>query len=171
MSSPRHNIRIMGGGRSGRRSSGFTSGEMLLGLLVLGLAGVLLFTGLARIRQQRKGDRFIADLQAFASAFDSYHQQHRAWPASTNGETKLPGELAAALAATNWDRGSPFGGSYGWDGRGAVVLTAFAPAFPLDLTRADLLELDRRLDDGALATGRLRTGFNGWPVYLVGDHP
>jgi type II secretory pathway pseudopilin PulG len=25
--------------------------------------------------------------------------------------------------------------------------------------------------DGDLATGRLRTGFNGWPVYLVGDSP
>jgi hypothetical protein len=157
----------MGGGRS----SGFTSAEMLLVLLVLALAGGLLFAVLGRVRQQRAAGRFIADLQAFAPAFQAYHQQRLAWPPTTNRDGGLPRELDAALMDTNWDNGSPFGGSYGWDGRGAVVLTAFAPSFPLDLTRDDLLAIDRRMDDGDLATGRLRTGFNGWPVYFVEETP
>ena len=54
---------------------------------------------------------------------------------------------------------------------GRITLTAFSPHFPLTLTRSDLLALDRQIDDGDLTTGRFRTGFNGWPVYLVRDKP
>lgn len=169
MSSPRHSFRTRG--RNRRRAPGFTLPEMLLGLLVLVLAAVLVFTVLGRARQNRNSERFIADLQAFATVFQTHQRQHGAWPPSTHGEGGLPPGMANALEETNWSDGSPFGGSYGWDSRGAVVLTAFAPAFPLELTRADLLAIDRRLDDGDLATGRLRTGFNGWPVYYVGDNP
>jgi type II secretory pathway pseudopilin PulG len=145
--------------------------EVMMVLLVLVLAGVLLFTALGRVRYQRNAGRLIADLQAFATVFQTYHRQSRAWPASTNGENRLPRELETALEETHWDEGSPFGGSYGWDSRGAVVLTAYAPAFPLKLTRAEFLAIDRQMDDGDLATGRLRTGFNGWPVYFVGGKP
>ena len=79
-----------------------------------------------------------------------------------------------------------FGGNYGWvppdtangsgeaegaksGGNGAIVVTAFTPSFPLVLSAADLAYIDAKLDDGNLKTGRFRTGFNGWPVLLVGD--
>lgn len=161
----------MGWGRGGHRAPGFTLAEVMLVLLVIVFAGVLVFTVLGRQQRHRSGERLIADLQEFATAFQDYQRQHRSWPPSTNGEVAMPRGLEDVLVKTNWAGGSPFGGSYGWDGRGAVVLTAFAPAFPLELTRADLLALDRRFDDGDLATGRFRAGFNGWPVYLVGDKP
>ena len=52
-------------------------------------------------------------------------------------------------------------------GNGAIIVTAFFPQAPLALSRADLLRIDAQLDDGNLATGRFRTGFNGWPVYTL----
>lgn len=52
---------------------------------------------------------------------------------------------------------------------GIIAVTAFAPSFPLTATRADLLHVDTAIDDGNLATGRFRTGFNGWPVYHLGE--
>ncbi len=158
-------------GRGRPRSRGFTLVEVMLVLLILGLAGALLFTGLGRVRRGQRAGRFIADLQVFSAAFQAYHEQHHAWPPSTNGEVTVPRGMENILGETNWAGGSPFGGNYGWDGRGLVVLTAFSPSFPLELTRADLLEFDRRIDDGDLSTGRFRTGFNGWPVYQVGDKP
>lgn len=171
MSSPRHHIRTGRRGRGGHRARGFALTEMMLVLLILVLAVVLLFSVLGRVKQGRNRAQFVADLQEFASAFQDHRRQHRAWPASTIGEVALPRDLEEVLVETNWAGGSPFGGSYGWDRRGAVVLTAFAPSFPLKLTRADLLDLDRQLDDGNLATGRFRTGFNGWPVYFVEHQP
>lgn len=159
----------MGRGRS--RAPGFTLAEMMLVLLVIVLAGGLLFTWLGRERRHRGGARFMADMQEFAAAFQGYQRLHRAWPPPTTGEITVPRGMEEALVETNWADPSPFGGRYDWSGRGAVMLTAFAPAFPLELTRAELLAIDRQFDDGNLATGRLRTGFNGWPVYLVGDNP
>ncbi|MES1194259.1 MAG: hypothetical protein ABUL65_00100, partial [Opitutus sp.] len=156
-------------GRHG--AGGFTLPEVVLVLLVSALAGVLLFTMTGRVRQNQRREQFAAELQEFEAAFQAYHRQQRTWPPSTKGEAVMPKGMEDVLVETDWVRGSPFGGSYGWDSRGAVVLTAFAPAFPLDLTRADLLAIDRQIDDGDPATGRLRTGFNGWPVYYVGEIP
>ena len=171
MSSPRQNFRTMDRGRAGPCSPGFTLAEVLLVLLILVLAGVLLLAVLGRVRQQQSSERFIADLQKFSAAFQDYHRQHGVWPASTSRAVALPRGMEDRLVETNWASGSPFGGHYGWDSRGLVGLTAFSPEFPLQLTRADMLELDRRIDDGDLATGRFRTGLNGWPVYLAEDKP
>lgn len=171
MRSTRHSLSNRGGRPGRSRASGFTLAELMLALLVMVLAAGLLFTWLGRERQLRGGARFIADLQVFAGDFQDYQRLHRAWPPPTTGEITVPRGMEDALEETNWANPSPFGGRYDWDGRGAVMLTAFAPAFPLELTRAELLALDREFDDGNLATGRLRTGFNGWPLYLVEDKP
>jgi len=156
-----------------------------LGLLIVVLAAMLVFDLLGHVQQHRRRSRFIADLRTFAAAFERYAQQHDGgFPASTN-DASLSADLENLLKATNWHKGSPFGGTYGWvasdqagppadassrDHGGAITLTAFAPDFPLTLSHRDLLAVDAALDDGDPATGRFRTGFNGWPVYLVGEN-
>lgn len=156
------------GGSGGRR--GLVLVELLLILLVLVLAGVLLFMGLGRIRHQARLEQFGADMQAFTKVFEQARAENGRWPATA-------AEAGPRLPEDRWADGSDFGGEYGWvppdaAGRpGMITLTAFSPNFPLKLTRADLLALDRRIDDGNLATGRFRAGFNGWPVYLAGDNP
>lgn len=173
-------------GRRSRRhqAAGFALIEVGLVLLIFVLAAGLMLDLLGRVQQRRRCDQFVADLREFAAAFQSYAQQHEAGlPASTD-DAALPAGMEDLLKDTNWRRGSPFGGNYGWvapdpanppadgSGRGrsgAIVLTAFAPSFPLTLSRRDLLYIDARIDDGNLATGRFRTGFNGWPVCLVGE--
>jgi len=150
-----------------RRRRGFSTAEMLLTLLVFALGGVVALTLAGRIRQRLQCDRFIGELRAHATAFEGHHRRHRAWPANA-------AEVADLRAAPAWAQGSPFGGEYGWTapelGRpGRITLTAFAPNLPLTLSAADLRQIDARLDDGDLASGRFRTGFNGWPVYLVGE--
>jgi hypothetical protein len=156
--------------------------ELLLEALVLLLAGGLALTGMDRLRQRQNRADYIRDLREISAVFEDYHRQNNRWPASSSAEIALPPGLARALAATAWSKGSPFGGSYAWvapdpaaghdlarswGGRGAVTLTAFVPQLPLLLTRADLLRIDRSIDDANLATGRFRTGFNGWPVFLL----
>lgn len=154
----------------GRPARGMVLVELGLFLLVVGLAFTLLSVGLGRIRHEARLEQLASDLQAFAQAFEQARAENGRWPATAD-------EVASRLQGSSWGRGSPFGGAYGWvppgpAGRsGMITLTAFAPGFPLGLTRADLLALDRRIDDGDLATGRFRTGFNGWPVYLVGEKP
>lgn len=153
-------------------------------LLVVILGAAFVFALAGRARQRQKRDRYIEDVRAISSAFAGYYRQHKAWPPGSSTDLALPPELVTALKDTHWLKGSPFGGEYGWlapapasaagsgperkrEGRGAVTLQAFAPDFPLSLDRADLLAIDRQVDDGNLATGQFRTGFNGWPVFFV----
>ena len=118
------------------------------------------------------------------------HRTPRRGPSrgNTRPDLRIPRGMESALAGTRWLAGPPFGGSYDWlpptraaadsndDAKksaagGLIAVTAFSPAPPLSLTADDLRHIDAKLDDGNLATGRFRTGFNGWPVYLVGSAP
>lgn len=166
MTALRHNRLTTAQRRDGR---GLVLVEGLLILLVIGLAGALLFTIMGRIRHGVRLERFGAELRAHAAVIAQARAERGRWPASA-------AEAGPRLMAGGWLDGSDFGGEFGWvppaAGRpGMITLTAFAPGFPLELTRADLLTLDRQIDDGDLATGRFRTGFNGWPVWLVADQP
>jgi len=166
-----------------RHDGGFALIETGLVLLIVVLAAALLATLLGRVQQRRHCDRFAADLREFSAAFESYARLHKGGFPSTAGDGVVPAGMESLLKDTSWSGGSPFGGDYGWvareppsagpgsaqSGSGAIVLTAFSPRFPLALSRHDLLYIDAKIDDGNLATGRFRTGFNGWPVYLVGE--
>lgn len=167
---PRHSWLTMQRGRVRRRPRGLVLAELMLFLLVLVLAVMLALTALGRVRRQARLEHFGTDLQSFAAVLEKIRAESGRWP-----------ETAAAagprLHEAGWGEAPAFGGEYGWappNGAGSpgrITLTAFSPHFPLALTRSDLLALDRRIDDGDLTTGRFRTGFNGWPVYLVGDKP
>ncbi|MBI2518197.1 MAG: type II secretion system protein [Opitutae bacterium] len=166
--------------RAGRGFALVEIGFVLL-IAVLGLA--VLFTVAGRIRQRRDCDRFIHDVRLFSAALEDFRLKHQAWPPTCGPDDPLPPELAAALKDTRWAGPAPFGGRYGWvapdpraaptdaaAGRrnpGVIVLTAFHPGAPLTLGPADLRYIDSQLDDGNPASGRFRTGFNGWPVYQV----
>ncbi len=160
----------------------FTLLEIMLAVVV-GISALIVVVQLVeRRQQQQRRERLGLDLQTFATALQDYHRRTESWPPSTPGEGALPGGLEEVLRLTPWTQGSPFGGSYGWIApsavggkaadrlnHGAITLTAFVRGDPLALTWDDLLQIDRHIDDGDLATGLFRTGFNGWPLYLVED--
>ena len=167
-----------------RRPGGFALVEVVLALVIVVLGAILFLNLSGGSRRRHDCERLFQDLRVFSTAFEGYHQRHNSWPPSTGAEGTLPPELAEALQGTNWFKGSPFGGSYGWvapdptgaaendprhgwGGHGVIILTAFSPSFPLTLDQSDLLYIEHQFDDSDLATGRFRTGFNGWPIYLV----
>lgn len=160
----------------------FTLLEIMLAVVIAVSALIVVVQLVGRRQQHQRRERLGLDLQIFATALQNYHRRTDSWPPSTQGEVVLPVGLEDVLPSTHWAQGSPFGGSYGWIApravvgaaadrlnHGAITLTAFGRGDPLALTRDDLLQIDRRIDDGDLATGLFRTGFNGWPLYLVED--
>ncbi|MBI5771530.1 MAG: hypothetical protein HZA93_27400 [Verrucomicrobia bacterium] len=175
--------------RASRGTGGFTLLEFFLVLLALGLAGYIAVSETGKSQHRARLDQFIAELRTIAGVFETYRAQKGAWPPATNPDIRTPLGMESALAATRWRAGPPFGGTYEWqppfrpaaDDKdaasskpirgGAIALTAFSPHPPLALTADDLRYIDARLDDGNLATGRFRTGFNGWPVYLIEPGP
>lgn len=169
MGFPRYRRLATGRGPGRRRAGGLVFVELLLFLGVLVLAVVLLSLVLGRVRHRVRLEQWGAELQACSAALEAARAERGRWPAT-------PEEAGAGLRDAGWADGSAFGGEYGWippaAGRpGTITLTAFVPHPPLRLTPADLLAVDRAIDDGNLQAGRFRTGFNGWPVYLVGERP
>lgn len=163
-------------------------------LVLLGTVGLLaivaLVTAVRRHRHAQGLDRLAKDLTTASSAFQTYMKEHSAVPADSAAGV-VPAGMAAYLKDLDWTAPTAVGGTYRWThvpavepvgaagaapavpspGTGVIALTAFAPGPALELSAADLLELDRRLDDGNLATGKFRTGFNGWPVLTVSISP
>jgi type II secretory pathway pseudopilin PulG len=156
-------------------------------LLVLAFAALLVaaaFTVWQRSSRSQAREKLIADFLAAEDAFLTYLQANGSAPADTP-----PGQVPPGMETylRKFDRTAPssLGGSFRWTHRtpppadsaankspasvagGTISLTAFQSAPPLRLSTADLIEIDRRIDDGDLTTGKFRAGFNGWPVLTV----
>jgi type II secretory pathway pseudopilin PulG len=172
--------RVLSGRRSRWPGRGFTLVEVGLVALILVLIAFVAGAEIGRRVQRVRCDRLFSDLRTFAEAFQSCRRQRGVWPPASNGASGIPVGMESGLKNTPWLNRTPVGGSYRWmtpypviprgdktPPTGAIAVTAFTPDSPLTLSAADLLYLDRKFDDGNLATGNFRTGFNGWPVYIV----
>ena len=137
---------------------------------------------LGQYQHHRAIDRVVEDLRSAPLAFREYIQQHQVAPDPANfGEA--PKSAAPFLAQVEWGKPTPVGGYYRWLGgpakksdaggmaSGRIGIAAFPPAPPITLSAADLQEIDQRIDDGNLAAGDFRIGFNGWPVLTVRAKP
>ena len=153
-----------------------------LNFILVGLVFVLVLTATATASQQihriRIRDRLIKDLTNATAAIHAYMRLHKASPPDTIPGVVPPG-MSSMLAEVNWTAPTPVGGHYrlvnlaaqesGGAAPGAVMiaLTAFPLSPPMTLSRADLIAIDRQIDDGNIATGNFRVGFGGWPVLWV----
>jgi len=151
-------------------------------LLLIGFVVVLMLaaatTAWRQFQHRQARDRFVKDLTTAAAAFRTCIRQTGIAPETANSGV-VPAGMAPFLSAVNWTEPTPVGGSYRWLGNrvnksegetvaaGRIEITAFPPGRALALTTADLLEIDREIDDGDLSTGDFRSGFNGWPVLSV----
>ncbi len=175
-----------------RAVRGATLFEVTLGLLALVLAAYIAKSEYRKYQRRAQIDQFVADLRLFGGVFETHAQQKGAWPPATNPDIRIPLGMEAFLASTSWRAGPPFGGAYEWQPPhqpvidesdiankpaggitppAFIAITAFSPHPPLTLTTGELRAIDARLDDGNLATGRFRTGFNGWPRYRIERKP
>ncbi len=155
-------------------------------LLLVGLVIVLALTAAVstyqRYRHRAIIDRLTEELKISAAGFRTYIQETGTAPADTVAGL-APNGMGDHLKGVNWKLPTPVGGYYRWTNipmtetgqvlppGGTISVTAFTRGAELNLTRSDLVEIDRRLDDGNLETGRFRTGFNGWPVLTVRPQP
>ena len=83
--------------------------------------------------------------------------------------------MAGRLGQTGWQRPTPIGGQYNWDAdqthagvkyRAAVSISG-TNLSPLPVNEETLLDIDRLMDDGNLATGNFRIGVNNDPVFII----
>lgn len=151
-----------------RRRAGFTLLEIMI---VAGIISMLAAMAIQTFRQLRDASRrnaAINDLRVFAGAFEVYSLENGHWP-EVRGPGEFPPEMEGLITQRAWTRRTPIGGHYTWehDAGGITAAIRIADTGGFFASSENLRALDERLDDGNLATGRVRTATAGPGIVYI----
>jgi prepilin-type N-terminal cleavage/methylation domain-containing protein len=152
-----------GSGRS-FGSRGFTLVEIMVVVVIIGLLAALAIPAAQRTRRAAINSRFLNDLRIVRDAAETYAMENGGWP--PDGSSAIPPELAVYLKK-GFDPASPIGGTWDWDMNVFGITAGIAVQGPT-ISTEQLIEIDKKIDDGDLSTGHFRTR-SGGVIYILED--
>jgi prepilin-type N-terminal cleavage/methylation domain-containing protein len=137
-----------------RSAPGFTLVEIMIAVVIIGLLAMVAVPAIARTQRASQNNRFISDLRVFAQAFESSAMENGNWPPNA-GDGVIPTGMTGSFRRATWINRTSVGGRWNWDFNNSGVTAAVAAN---NVTAPDLQMtlIDRRIDDGNLATGLFR---------------
>lgn len=143
--------------------------------LLLGVLSLVVVPQIKRSIISAKSQAVVKDLRSFQDAMERCVESIGDWPESSEAPGAYPRESEKYLANTRWRQTTPIGGHYYWQNQvrhagqrvHAAIVIAGTKEAPLKAGRRQLEDIDRRIDDGNLATGDFRLGFGDAPVFIV----
>lgn len=141
------------------RCQGFTLVEIMIVVVIIGLLAALGAQSYLKLKNRSAISRAANDLRVFAEGFERYALEVGVWPAD-GVPSSIPAGMSGYISAARWQAGTSLGGEFDWD-MGVFGVTAAISLYAPTVPSATLVSLDELLDDGDLATGRLRSRANG----------
>ena len=141
--------------RGPRLPDGFTLVEIMIVVVIIGLLAALALPAFQRIQRASQNARVVNDFRVFSQAFEGYATEAGSWPADTiMGRT--PPNMTGAIKKGNWKGVPTIGGRWKWDNTlsGGGYAGISIQNFTADDTQ--LMEIDAKMDDGDLTTGKMR---------------
>lgn len=139
-----------------RRRAGFTLIELVTVVLILGILVGVAMPRLLDGNRDADIEATISHLKTIATAAEIAYNQTGAWPAdSRHGD--MPPELADYLRPNLFDTPCPVGGRYDWDNGSISGFDVAISIYELAPDRSLWNEIDRRIDDGDLSAGWVRS--------------
>jgi len=145
---------------SARVRAGFTLTELMIVVAIVGLLAAIAIPSFARARERALNVRFAADLQVTKSAFTEYSLDHGKYPPDTT-PGMVPQGMADYLRRVEWTKLNTLGGQWDWD-NSQFGYKAGVSVYRPTASSGQLLQLDKTIDDGNLATGEFRSRSDGY---------
>lgn len=169
--------RARGTGRGARHlgAAGFTLLELSVVVFIISFIVALAVPALKKIQTEARSTAVANDLRVFAGVLQTYVHERGDWPPGNSEPGVFPAGMEGYLRETNWSRTTPIGGRYTWAPntlqqgeryRAAIVLSSVADSV-VTADKNQLIDLDRKLDDGSLDTGNFRLGYRNFPVFVL----
>ena len=146
-----------------------------MAVLIIGILAAVSVPALLKSRINTRSSVVMNDLRVFAGAFQAYAQEHGDWPPGGMAPGVFPPGMDGYLNQTNWGRVTPIGGNYQFATQSpqaggnyaAVIVISSVPGNPVSSDYIQLSDIDRKLDDGNLATGNFFLGYRNYPVFVL----
>jgi prepilin-type N-terminal cleavage/methylation domain-containing protein len=124
------------------RVAGFTLVEIMVAIVLIGVLAMLAIPALQRTQRASRNARMVNDFRVFTQAFEIYNTQQGGWPdtAAPAVVPTLPTSIADTLRSASWQANTALGGQR---------------------------DLDAKLDDGNLASGRFQKTSPTRVIYVL----
>jgi prepilin-type N-terminal cleavage/methylation domain-containing protein len=141
---------------------GFTVLEIMVAVVLIGILVAIAIPTYLHLQRNSQNSRFISDLRTFSQAYETYAMKNGRWPPSAASGT-VPTGLSGELQDTRWAAINSLGGSWKWDYNRprANGFIAGISITGVTVPEAQMLEIDKKMDDGNLATGSFIKGTDG----------
>lgn len=147
-------------------------------MIVVTIIALLAAMGLPafqRVLVNVRGGTLINDVRIFAAGFLQYAHANGSYPASSAGAGVFPPEMAGIITPDQWTRPAPIGGNYeflkdatvGAVPYRALIRVSSSAGTAIAFTSAQLAIVDRKFDDGSLASGQMFTNGAALTTYYV----
>ncbi len=143
--------------RPRRAARGFTLVEIMIVVVIIGLLAALAIPAMQRVQRAAQNARVASDFRVFSQAFETYALQNGFWPnnAGSGVVPTAPVSMAGDFKTDVWQAVTPLGGRWNWD-RNMSGVSAGISIAGMTCTDEQLEEIDAKLDDGNLGTGRFQ---------------
>lgn len=147
-----------------KRVGGFTVVEIMLVVGIIGLMALIAVPSFLKARVRAQTLRFINDLRIASAAFEQYSLDVGTYPPDDTPAEVPPG-MADYLQKMRWTEPTSIGGQWDWDYMQWGVKAGVSVYRP-SRDDQEMMDLDDRIDDGNLDTGKFHRRNDGF-IYVV----
>lgn len=145
-------------------TSAFTLVEIMIVVTIIGLLAAMSLPVWSKSRRNSQNTAFINDLRANIAGLQICAFETGSWPPEA-AQGVVPAQLAPYVQSPIWTNPSVIGGRWDWDfNQFGCVAGLSVNGVTVDSQQVQ--EIDAKIDDGNLATGRFHSTSSGY-IYVL----